>query len=329
MSEGLMMFGGIGVLIIFFVIYYFVPFGLWISAIASDVSVGLLDFVGMRLRRVSPPLIINPAIMLKKGGIDISLQALESHCLAGGNVSKVASALIAAQKAGIPLTFDKATAIDLAGRDVLDAVRLCVKPKVIQTPLVAAMAKNGIQVKAIARVTVKADINKLVGGVTEETILARVGEGIVTTIGSAASHEEILENPDRISKTIQDKGLDAKAAFEILSIDIADVDVGDNIGAKLQIDQSEADMKIAQAKAAERRAMAEAKEQEMKAYEQEMKAKLVEAEATIPQAIADALQSGNMGILDYYTLKNISSDTEMRKSFSNMVEPQKQLPKRS
>jgi uncharacterized protein YqfA (UPF0365 family) len=329
MSEGLMMFGGIGVLFIFFVIYYFVPFGLWISAIASDVSVGLLDFIGMRLRRVSPPLIINPAIMLKKGGIDISLQALESHCLAGGNVSKVASALIAAQKAGIPLTFDKATAIDLAGRDVLDAVRLCVKPKVIQTPLVAAMAKNGIQVKAIARVTVKADINKLVGGVTEETILARVGEGIVTTIGSAASHEEILENPDRISKTIQDKGLDAKAAFEILSIDIADVDVGDNIGAKLQIDQSEADMKIAQAKAAERRAMAEAKEQEMKAYEQEMKAKLVEAEATIPQAIADALQSGNMGILDYYTLKNISSDTEMRKSFSHMVEPQKQLPKRS
>ncbi len=329
MSEGLMMFGGIGVLIVFFVIYYFVPFGLWISAIASDVRVGLLDFVGMRLRRVSPPLIINPAIMLKKGGIEISLQALESHCLAGGNVSKVASALIAAQKAGIPLTFDKATAIDLAGRDVLDAVRLCVKPKVIQTPLVAAMAKNGIQVKAIARVTVKADINKLVGGVTEETILARVGEGIVTTIGSAASHEEILDNPDRISKTIQDKGLDAKAAFEILSIDIADVDVGDNIGAKLQIDQSEADMKIAQAKAAERRAMAEAKEQEMKAYEQEMKAKLVEAEASIPQAIADALRDGNMGILDYYTLKNISSDTEMRKSFSNMVEPQKQLPKRS
>lgn len=323
MSEGLMMFGGIGVLILFFVIYYFVPFGLWVSAIASDVSVGLFDFVGMRLRRVSPPSIINPAIMLKKGGIDISLQSLESHYLAGGNVSKVASALIAAQKAGIPLTFDKATAIDLAGRDVLDAVRLCVKPKVIQTPLVAAMAKNGIQVKAIARVTVKADINKLVGGVTEETILARVGEGIVTTIGSAASHEEILENPDRISKTIQDKGLDAKAAFEILSIDIADVDVGDNIGAKLQIDQSEADMKIAQAKAAERRAMAEAKEQEMKAYEQEMKAKLVEAEATVPQAIADALQTGNMGILDYYTLKNISSDTEMRKSFSHMVEPQK------
>jgi len=313
MQEGLMMFGGIAVLIFFSIVYYFVPFGLWISAIASDVKVGILDFVGMRLRRVSPPSIINPAIMLKKGGIDIPLQALESHSLAGGNVARVASALIAAQKAGIVLSFDKATAIDLAGRDVLDAVRLCVKP----------------QVKAIARVTVKADINRLVGGVTEETILARVGEGIVTTIGSAASHAEILENPDRISKTIQEKGLDANAAFEILSIDIADVDVGDNIGAKLQIDQAEADMKIAQAKAAERRAMAEAKEQEMKAYEQEMKAKLVEAEATIPQAIADALRDGNMGILDYYTLKNISSDTEMRKSFSNMVEPPKQLPKRS
>lgn len=329
MSESLMMVGGIGVLFFFFVIYYFVPFGLWISAIASDVRVGLFDFVGMRLRRVSPPSIINPAIMLKKGGINISLQALESHSLAGGNVSRVASALIAAQKAGIVLSFDKATAIDLAGRDVLDAVRLCVKPKVIQTPLVTAMAKNGIQVRAIARVTVKADINKLVGGVTEETIIARVGEGIVTTIGSAASHEDILENPDRISKTIQEKGLDANAAFEILSIDIADVDVGENIGAKLQIDQSEADMKIAQAKAAERRAMAEALEQEMKAFEQEMKAKLVEAEASIPQAIADALRDGNMGILDYYTLKNISSDTEMRKSFSTMVEPSKQLPKRS
>ena len=248
---------------------------------------------------------------------------MESHYLAGGRVGNVAAALIAAQKAGINLGFKQATAIDLAGRDVRDAVSLCVKPKVINTPLVAAMAKNGIQVKAIARVTVKADINKLVGGATEETILARVGEGIVTTIGSAESHEEILENPDRISKVIQDKGLDANTAFEILSIDIADVDIGENIGAKLQIDQSEADMKIARAKAAERRAMAEAKEQEMKAYEQEMKAKLVEAEAAVPQAIADALKDGNMGILDYYTLKNISSDTEMRKSFSAMAEPTK------
>lgn len=328
MSEGFILIGAFVGIFIFFVFTYFVPVGLWISAIASDVSVSPLDFIGMRFRRVSPHAIINPAIMVKKGGIEIGLQALESHFLAGGNVSKVCSALIAAQKAGINLSFKQATAIDLAGRDVLDAVKLCVKPKVIQTPLVAAMAKNGIQVKAIARVTVKADINKLVGGATEETILARVGEGIVTTIGSAASHEEILENPDRISKTIQDKGLDANTAFEILSIDIADVDVGENIGAKLQIDQSEADMKIAQAKAAERRAMAEAKEQEMKALEQEMKAKLVEAEASVPQAIADALKDGNMGILDYYTLKNISSDTEMRKSFSHMAEPPKAGNKR-
>jgi uncharacterized protein YqfA (UPF0365 family) len=328
MSEGFIIIGAFFGIFLFLVFTYFVPVGLWISAIASDVNVNPFVFIGMRFRRVSPHAIINPAIMLKKGGIDIALQALEAHLMAGGNVAKVASALIAAQKANINLSFKQATAIDLAGRDVLDAVKLCVKPKVIQTPLVAAMAKNGIQVKAIARVTVKADINKLVGGATEETILARVGEGIVTTIGSAASHEEILENPDRISKTIQEKGLDANTAFEILSIDIADVDVGENIGAKLQIDQSEADMKIAQAKAAERRAMAEAKEQEMKALEQEMKARLVEAEATIPQAIADALKDGNMGILDYYTLKNISSDTDMRKSFAHMAEPPKNVVKR-
>lgn len=316
---------GLGALFVigFFVFTYFVPVGLWLSAYFSDVKINPMRFVAMRLRGVSPHAVINPAIMIKKAGIEVELDLLEAHFQAGGAVAKVAAALIAAQKAGINLTFKQATAIDLAGRDVLDAVKLCVKPKVIQTPLVAAMAKNGIQVKAIARVTVKADINKLVGGATEETILARVGEGIVTTIGSAASHEEILENPDKISKTIQNKGLDAHTAFEILSIDIADVDVGENIGAKLQIDQSEADMKIAQAKAAERRAMAEAKEQEMKALQQEMKAKLVEAEATIPQAIAEALKDGNMGILDYYTLKNIGSDTEMRKSFSQLVEPPK------
>ena len=321
---GLLIFG----FIIFFVfITYFVPVGLWISARASGLRVGLFDLAGMRIRKVNPYDIVTPAIMLDKAGIRVSLGDLEGHYLAGGRVGNVAAALIAAQKAGIDLGWKRATAIDLAGRDVRDAVSLCVKPKVINTPLVAAMAKNGIQVKAIARVTVKADINKLVGGATEETILARVGEGIVTTIGSAESHEEILENPDRISKVIQDKGLDANTAFEILSIDIADVDIGENIGAKLQIDQSEADMKIARAKAAERRAMAEAKEQEMKAYEQEMKAKLVEAEAAVPQAIADALKDGNMGILDYYTLKNISSDTEMRKSFSAMAEPTKKLTK--
>ncbi len=325
MAGPLIVVGIFALIILFAIFSYFFPFGLWVSAVASGLSIGPAKLIAMRIRKINPYDIITPAIMLLKAGINIDLDLLESHYLAGGRVANVASALIAAQKAGINLSFKQATAIDLAGRDVRDAVSLCVKPKVINTPLVAAMAKNGIQVKAIARVTVKADINKLVGGATEETILARVGEGIVTTIGSAESHEEILENPDRISKVIQDKGLDANTAFEILSIDIADVDIGENIGAKLQIDQSEADMKIARAKAAERRAMAEAKEQEMKAYEQEMKAKLVEAEAAVPQAIADALKEGNMGILDYYTLKNISSDTEMRKSFSAMAEPTKKL----
>jgi uncharacterized protein YqfA (UPF0365 family) len=323
MSEGLIALLILGLIVVFGIVSYYFPFGLWISAWASGLSVSPFKLIAMRFRKINPYDIITPAIMLDKAGIKVELDNLESHYLAGGRVGNVAAALIAAQKAGINLGFKQATAIDLAGRDVRDAVSLCVKPKVINTPLVAAMAKNGIQVKAIARVTVKADINKLVGGATEETILARVGEGIVTTIGSAESHEEILENPDKISKTIQDKGLDANTAFEILSIDIADVDIGENIGAKLQIDQSEADMKIARAKAAERRAMAEAKEQEMKAYEQEMRAKLVEAEASVPQAIADALKDGNMGILDYYTLKNISSDTEMRKSFSAMAEPAK------
>lgn len=325
--EGLIILGVIAAIILFSIISYFFPFGLWISAVASGLSISPIKMIAMRIRKINPYDIVTPAIMLDKAGMKVDLDNLESHYLAGGRVANVAAALIAAQKAGINLSFKQATAIDLAGRDVRDAVSLCVKPKVINTPLVAAMAKNGIQVKAIARVTVKADINKLVGGATEETILARVGEGIVTTIGSAASHEEILENPDKISKTIQDKGLDANTAFEILSIDIADVDIGENIGAKLQIDQSEADMKIARAKAAERRAMAEAKEQEMKAYEQEMKAKLVEAEAAVPQAISDALRDGNMGILDYYTLKNISSDTDMRKSFSAMAEPKKVGPK--
>ena len=323
MGEGAVVIIIIGGLIGFFVLTYFIPIGLWVSALASGVSVGLFDLIGMRLRGVVPHAIINPAIMASKGGLDVPLRDMESHYLAGGNVGRVISALIAAQRAGISLNFKQATAIDLAGRDVLEAVRLCVKPKVINTPIVAAMAKNGIQVKAIARVTVKADINKLIGGATEDTILARVGEGIVTTIGSAESHKEILENPDRISCTIQDKGLDAKTAFEILSIDIADVDIGNNIGAKLQIDQAQADMKIAQAKASERQAMAEAKEQEMRALEQEMRARLVEAEATVPQAIASALNEGNIGILDYYALKNISSDTEMRKSFAQMVEPPK------
>ncbi len=327
MNEFVVVLIILGGLIGFFVVTYFIPIGLWVSALASGVYVGLIDLIGMRLRGVVPHAIINPAITAAKGGLELSLQSLESHYLAGGNVSRVVSALISAQRAGIPLDFKQATAIDLAGRDVLEAVRLCVKPKVINTPEVSAVAKNGIQVKAIARVTVKVDITKLIGGATEETILARVGEGIVTTIGSAETHKEILENPDRISKTIQEKGLDAKTAFEILSIDIADVDIGNNIGAKLQIDQAEADMKIAQAKAAERRAMAEAKEQEMKAMEQEMRAKLVEAESMVPQAMAKALEEGNMGILDYFTLKNITSDTEMRKSFSHLVDSPVSGPK--
>ncbi len=299
----------------------FFPIGLWLSAKLSGLKVGIFDLFGMRIRGVAPEKIILPAIMLYKSGNYVSINQLESHTLAGGSVMNVAQALIAAQKAGLKLDFQKATSIDLAGRDVLDAVRLCVKPRVIQTPLVSAMAKNGIQVKAIALVTVKANIDRIVGGAGEDTILARVGEGIVTTIGSAESHEVILENPDSISRTIQSKGLDASTGFEILSIDIADVDIGENIGAKLQIDQADADMKIARAKAAERRAMAEAKEQEMKAYEQEMKAKLVESEAEIPRAISEALESGNMGILDYYTLKNINSDTEMRQSFSSGISP--------
>ncbi|MFZ2956181.1 MAG: flotillin-like protein FloA [Candidatus Ozemobacteraceae bacterium] len=320
MTEGfvvLIIFGG---LIGFFILSYFVPMGLWISALASGVSVGLTDLIAMRLRGVVPHAIIGPMIMGHKGGLDLQLQSLESHFLAGGNVQRVVTALIAAQRAGILLTFKQATAIDLAGRNVQEAVAMCVTPKVITTTEVSAMAKNGIQVKAIARITVKADITKLIGGAGVETILARVGEGIVTTIGSAATHKEILENPERISKTIQEKGLDAKTAFEILSIDIADVDIGNNIGAKLQIDQAEADMKIAQAKAAERRAMAEAREQEMRAAEQEMRAKLVEAEASVPKAIAAALADGNLGILDYYTLKNINADTEMRKTFSTMTD---------
>jgi uncharacterized protein YqfA (UPF0365 family) len=320
-SEGLIVLGILAVLVGFFIVTYFIPFGLWISALFSGVSVSPLDLIAMRFRNVVPHAIINPAIMAIKGGLELSLTSLESHYLAGGNVGRVVTALIAAQRAGIPLDFKRATAIDLAGRDVLEAVRLCVKPKVINTPEVSAMAKNGIQVKAIARVTVKADITKLIGGAMEETIIARVGEGIVTTIGSAESHKEILENPDLISKTIQEKGLDAKTAFEILSIDIADVDIGNNIGAKLQIDQAEADMKIAQAKAAERKAMAEAKEQEMRALEQEMRARLVEAEATVPKATAQALRDGNIGILDYYTIRNLNADTEMRKSFSQMIEP--------
>jgi len=307
----------IAIIIFLSLFSYFIPVGLWITAYFSGVKVRILkDLVGMRLRKVPPQLIIRPLISAAKAGIPVDINKVEAHYLAGGNVARVVNSLISADKANINLSFERATAIDLAGRDVLEAVKLSVNPKVIQTPLVSAVAKDGIQVKATARVTVRANIDRLVGGAGEETIIARVGEGIVTTIGSAESHKNVLENPDTISKTVLKKGLDAGTAFEILSIDIADVDIGDNIGAKLQTDQAEADKRIAQAKAEERRAMAVAREQEMKALTQEMQARVVEAEAELPKAMAQAFREGNLGILDYYNLKNIQADTRMRESIS-------------
>jgi len=274
----------------------------------------------MRLRKVSPQVIVRSMISATKAGLDLNTSLLEAHYLAGGNVPNVVNALISANKAGLELTFAKAAAIDLAGRDVLEAVKMSVIPKVIETPMVAAMAKDGIQLKAIARITVRANIERLVGGAGEATILARVGEGIVSTIGSSETHKEVLENPDNISKVVLRKGLDAGTAFEILSIDIADVDVGTNIGAILQADQAEADLKVARAKAEERRAAAVATEQEMKAELAKMRAKVVEAEAEIPKAIAEAFRSGNLGIMDYYRLKNIQADTEMRNSIAKPSE---------
>ncbi|HHW55081.1 MAG: flotillin-like protein FloA [bacterium] len=300
------------------IVLSFVPLGLWISALAAGVRVGLGTLIGMRLRRVPPARIILPLVKAVKAGLDLSVNQLEAHFLAGGNVDQVVDALIAAQRAEIPLTFERAAAIDLAGRNVLEAVQMSVNPKVIATPVIAAVAMNGIEVKAKAKVTVRANIDRLVGGAGEETIIARVGEGIVTTIGSAASHTEVLENPDSISQTVLEKGLDAGTAFEILSIDIADVDVGKNIGAQLQTDQAEADKRIAQAKAEERRAMAIAKEQEMRAVVQEMRARVVEAEAEVPKAIAEALRQGKIGVLDYMNLKNISADTQMRQAISRL-----------
>ncbi len=296
------------------VLFYFVgsAISLWIQALVSGARVSLISIVFMRFRKVPPKLIVNVKIMAVKAGLDISTNDLESHFLAGGDVMRVAQALIAADKASIELNFNRAVAIDLAGRNVLEAVQMSVNPKVIETPMVAAMAKDGIQLKAVARVTVRANIDRLVGGAGEETILARVGEGIVTTIGSADSHKLVLENPDMISKRVLDKGLDAGTAYEILSIDVADVDVGKNIGAELETDRAEADKKIAQAKAEERRAMAIAVEQEMKARVQEMQAKVVEAEAMVPLAMAEAFKKGNMGVMDYYKMKNIAADTQMR-----------------
>ncbi|MBD03486.1 MAG: hypothetical protein CME24_03965 [Gemmatimonadetes bacterium] len=300
---------------------YFVPIGLWVTAYFSGVKVSIFrDLVGMRLRKVPPGAIVRPKISAEKAGIEVPLARMEAHFLAGGHVEQVILALISADKANIELTFERAAAIDLAGRDVLEAVKVSVNPKVINTPLIAAVAKDGIQVKATARVTVRANIDRLVGGAGEETIIARVGEGVVTTIGSAETHKKVLENPDSISKTVLGKGLDSGTAFEILSVDIADVDVGDNIGAKLQTEQADADLKIAQAKAEERRAMAQAREQEMTALTEEMSARVKEAEAEVPKAIAEAFRDGNLGIMDYYRMRNIQSDTDMRQSISDSDE---------
>ena len=317
----------VGGIILFFIFLYFVPVNLWITAIFSGVRVGLLELVFMRIRKVPPSIIVNQLITATKAGLTIQeaegdprrqlkTQDLETHYLAGGNVPQVIKALISADKANINLTFKQATAIDLAGRDVFEAVQISVNPKVINTPSVAAVAADGIQLVAKARVTVRANIQQLVGGAGEDTILARVGEGIVTSIGSASTHKEVLENPDKISKLVLQRGLDAGTAFEILSIDIADVDVGANIGAKLQTDQASADLKVAEAKAEERRAMAVAEEQEMVAKAQEARAKVILAEAEVPKAIAEAFRSGNLGIMDYYKFQNIEADTDMRSSIA-------------
>lgn len=304
----------VAVVIVLAVLFTFVPVALWISALAAGVRVSIFTLIGMRLRRVIPSRVVNPLIKSHKAGLNVSTNQLESHYLAGGNVDRVVNALIAAERANIDLPFERGAAIDLAGRDVLEAVQMSVNPKVIETPYIAGVAINGIEVKAKARITVRANIERLVGGAGEDTIIARVGEGIVSTIGSAKRHTDVLENPDMISQTVLGKGLDAGTAFEILSIDIMDVDIGKNIGAILQTDQAEADKKIAQAKAEERRAMAVAEEQEMVARVQEMRAKVVEAEAEVPLAMAEALKSGNMGVMDYMNIQNISADTDMRDS---------------
>ncbi|HEX5171981.1 MAG TPA: flotillin-like protein FloA [Cyclobacteriaceae bacterium] len=314
----LIAFAGIVGLFLFF---YFIPVGLWITAVFASVKVTIGELIGMRIRKVPPGVIVNSLITATKAGLTITTRELETHYLAGGNVPNVIRALISADKANINLSFKQATAIDLAGRDVFEAVQISVNPKVITTPKVAAVAADGIQLIAIARVTVRASIQQLVGGAGEDTILARVGEGIVTSIGSAKSHKEVLENPDKISKVVLSRGLDAGTAFEILSIDIADVDVGANIGAKLQIDQASADLKVAEAKAEERRAMAVALEQEMKAKAQEARANVIQAEAEIPKAISQAFISGNLGVMDYYKMQNVQSDTEMRRSISGSGTP--------
>ncbi len=308
----------IAAVIVLAVFFTFVPVMLWISALAAGVRISIFTLVGMRLRRVIPSRVVNPLIKAHKAGLNVKTNQLESHYLAGGNVDRVVNALIAAERANIELPFERGAAIDLAGRDVLEAVQMSVNPKVIETPFIAGVAMDGIEVKAKARITVRANIERLVGGAGEETIIARVGEGIVSTIGSSDNHKKVLENPDMISRTVLSKGLDSGTAFEILSIDIADVDIGKNIGAILQTDQADADKKIAQAKAEERRAMAVALEQEMVARVQEMRAKVVESEAEVPLAMADALKSGNLGVMDYMNFQNINADTDMRDSISKM-----------
>lgn len=319
MPEGLIGLIIIAVLVILVLslFFRFVPVGLWITAYFSGVKLSISNLIGMRLRRVAPSMIVQPMIKATKAGLDIDISELEAHYLAGGDINQVIDALIAAQRANIDLEFEQAAAIDLAGRNVFEAVQVSVNPKVIETPIIAGVAMNGIEVKAKAKVTVRANIERLVGGAGEETIIARVGEGIVTTVGSAKTHSQVLENPDSISQTILRKGLDSGTAFEILSIDIADVDVGRNVGAKLQAEQAEADKRVAQAKAEEKRSLAVAEEQEMIAEVQRQRAKVVEAEAQVPLAMAEALRSGNVGVMDYYRMKNITADTDMRNSLSN------------
>ena len=307
---------GIASLVGLWILFYFIPVGLWFSALVSGVKISLIQLILMRWRKVPPAVIVNALIASSKAGLKLNRDELEAHFLAGGRVQQVVNALISADKANIPLDFKSATAIDLAGRDVLEAVQMSVNPKVINTPPVAAVAKDGIQLICKARVTVRANIKQLVGGAGEETILARIGEGVVSSIGSASSHKAVLENPDSISKVVLAKGLDSGTAFEILSIDIADIDVGINIGAKLQMDQANADKNIAQARAEERRAMAVASEQEMKAKAQEARAKVIEAEAEVPKAMAEAFRSGNLGIMDYYKMENVKADTGMRDAIS-------------
>ena len=306
------------ILIAVAILFTFVPVMLWISALAAGVKVGLFTLVGMRLRRVIPSRVINPLIKAHKAGLNVKTNQLESHYLAGGNVDRVVNALIAAHRANIELPFERGAAIDLAGRNVLEAVQMSVNPKVIETPFIAGIAMDGIEVKALARVTVRANIDRLVGGASEETVIARVGEGVVSTIGSSETHKDVLENPDSISHTVLDKGLDAGTAFEILSIDIADVDIGKNIGAILQTDQAQADKNIAQAKAEERRAMAVAREQEMSARVEEMRAYVVEAEAEVPKALAEALRTGKLGVMDYMNYQNIEADTSMRDTIGKL-----------